>query len=200
MIDFLLGVPAKLSAIAAQITGLGSVASQASVTSLGSPAQASTITTLAANCGTPLQAVSPIAMPPKQDGLLGTYYPFRAFPNPALNQLMSALVFNSSSTTDETIVNVTGKGVLNYLGVASASSLNTVTLIIDGVTLFSGSPLSANTHAAVIIGCLFHVDASDLSKYGVSLDQIPFNSSLIIKHHSSNTNTVKTYVKYRVTG
>ena len=200
MIDFLLGVPAKLSAIAAQITGLGSPASQASVTSLGSPAQASTITTLAANCGTPLQAVSPIAMPPKQDGLLGTYYPFIAFPNPELNRLLSALVFTSSSTTDETIVNVTGKGVLNYLGVASESSQNTVTLIIDGVTLFSGSPLSNGYRAAVIIGCLFNVDASDLSKYGVSLDQIPFNSSLVIRHHSSDTNFVRTYVKYRVTG
>ena len=204
MIDFLLGVPAKLSAIAAQITGLGSPASQASVTSLGSPAQASTITTLAANCGTPLQAVSPIAMPPKQGGLIGGANPLAGSPAPALSTLINGLLFATTSSTDTVIVNIAGKGVLNYLAVSSLAAqtpIGVVTLIIDGVTLFNGAVLGTYGHAAVIVGCLFNVDASDASKYGVSLDQIPFNSSLVIKHHSTGYNeTINTHVKYRVTG
>ena len=201
MIDFLLGVPAKLSAIAAQITGLGTPAQASTITTL---AKASTITTLATNLGTPLQAVSPIAMPPKQGGLIGGANPLAGSPAPALFTLINGLLFTTTSSTDTVIVNIAGKGVLNYLAVSSRAAqtpIGAVTLIIDGVTLFNRAVLGTHGHAAVIVGCLFNVDASDASKYGVSLDQIPFNSSLVIKHHSTAYNdTINTHVKYRVTG
>jgi hypothetical protein len=204
MLGFLRGVPGKLTALATQITGLGTPASQASVTALGSPAQASALTTLTTNVGSPLQASSPLQTPPMAGGVIGTGASIGTA-SAALNlaAAIAGIEAKTTSTTDVTVVNVTGKGVLNF--VAGACSFSTtssprLTIIIDGVTLWSAVALSSTPYQyGVLVGTLSLTDGSNTTLFSAGLDQIPFNSSLVIKHNSSAGGWISTYYKYRRT-
>jgi hypothetical protein len=208
MIDFLLGVPGKLSTIigwftnywtaarAAKLdylTGNVALSSTAVSNSDYTPARAAALDNIAA-LGT-----NPILSPPIANGL--------TLPN---NVLSSNVTYNtltaacagqyatSTSTSYVAVVSVTGKGVLNFLALMSGNTnaIYNLRLTIDGVVIFTLS-VSGNY---IYVGAAQCQSVSPYDVYGVTYDNIPFKQSLLIEHLTNNSSyQVVTVYKYHRT-
>ncbi len=115
----------------------------------------------------------------------------------ALSAACVGSVATTTSTTYVAAVNVTGKGVLNLLAFFNGNGPSGIRLTIDGNVIFTATPSAAQR--LLCVGCVTVQSVSPNDLYGVELDQIPFNQSLLIEHYAYSGATVNTVYKYRRT-
>jgi hypothetical protein len=209
MIDFLLGVPGKLKTISDLLTANWTAARAAKIdyldATISSRAPASTAVSnvdytparaaaldSAASTGT-----NPILSPPIANGL-----PFPSTSinsNPTYLTLVTACAGQyaiSTSTSYTAIVNVTGKGVLNFLAFSASNVGGSLRLTIDGVVIFTVSASYNN----IYVGAAQVQSVSPYDVLGITYGNIPFKQSLLIEHLSSTSGQqIATIYKYHRT-
>ena len=147
-----------------------------------------------------INQVDPITLPPIAGGI---NFDAVSVSDSVYNAVTSSpghlsFVGTSKSTVGTiTVVDITGKGVLNYFafgaylngGGNTTSMSGSVSLIIDGVTFSDAISMTTTTYAytagVIVGGEVFQ------------LDQIPFNQSLKITITKGTNGTIKTVHKYR---
>lgn len=94
------------------------------------------------------------------------------------------------------ILSVTGDGVLNFVAFATSSGTRSISLriTIDGVVVYDATTTSGTGRGLVGAGSMAYVSGSYMS---LSLDQIPFNVSLLIDVASSDTTGGPVAISYR---
>ena len=100
----------------------------------------------------------------------------------------------TGNTSDVTVVNYTGQGVLELAAHATANNSysSTMTITIDGVVAYSGSTGTNQYAAKAPVGLI--------SATCFALGAVPFKASLLIQHRcSGGSNTSYCYYKYRKT-
>lgn len=200
MIDFLLGVPGKLKAIATTLaTYLDATVSSRAPASTALSTATWTGTRAAALDGKVLSDTDPVISPPISTGWQtptgSVAIPPSALSADTLSHTLAAAPFTTTSTSYVDVVNVTGKGVLNFLvvGHSTAYAGNNIELIIDGVTIFSVGSTTPHDRWTTFVGSLNPGD------YSVGLDQIPFRTSLQIRCKMGGSGTMSVVSKYRRT-
>lgn len=99
----------------------------------------------------------------------------------AVRRVVGGVVFTTASLSLVDVVSITGRGVLNFVAITTTNATSSAQLqiIVDGVTLLDATGGGAsNNQWAVAVGAL---NIESVSAVQVSLDQIPFRSSLVIK-------------------
>lgn len=203
MIDMLLGVPGKLKSVYDHLTTYLSSTRAAKIDNLDAAisTRAAAATALSSavwtNAHADKVAGSAQETSPLLDSPMSTAG-FSATPIAGSFDYTNAAKCCASyattvSTTDVTLVDITGSGVLNFL-ICSAglNSYGYLTLIIDGITIFSA--VSTTNNACVLVG----VGSYNPSTGDISIDQIPFKTSLVIKHKAAVSSCLTAY-KYRRT-
>lgn len=109
-----------------------------------------------------------------------------------------------TAATKKTILSISGAGVLNLVALhhknGATSTDHTITITIDGVAVATQTvTISVADHGMVTVGNLFHTGTtSTVADYiNPILDQIPFNTSLLIEYTSSLTATDKAQIFYK---
>jgi hypothetical protein len=111
--------------------------------------------------------------------------------------VMGCVQATTTSAALVDVVNITGSGVLNFVVTGSGGGYPQIQIIIDGVTVVDLTGTSSAATARVIVGAVF---GSTTAPTGITFDQIPFKSSLVIRHRNtlSGSQTI-TYYKLRRT-
>lgn len=94
------------------------------------------------------------------------------------------------------VLTVSGSGVLNFAAFGSLGESHTISLriTIDGTVVYSATTNSGNDRGLVGAGALIWETSNYAS---ISLDQIPFNTSLVIDVASSDTTGGNIALAYR---
>jgi hypothetical protein len=220
MIDFLLGVPGKLATIIGWFTNYWTAARAAKIdyldAAISSRAPASTAVSNAdytSALATKLNALkgtlntTPTAIKNTWSSS-GWSFPVAAT-TPSASQFPLSGVATSLSgaltaNTLATVLNITGAGVLNMLGISTVDSTSRklrMKLTLDGIVVFD-STSGALAGANLGFYCVGGWDITNVGTVGSSfnLDQIPFATSCLFEIASSLTETAKfnIFMKYRI--
>ena len=123
-----------------------------------------------------------------------TYAPY--INNFDYRMVMGCVQATTTSTSLVDVVNITGSGVLNFVVAGASNSTLQIQVIIDGVTVADLTGTGSALYARVIVGAVI---GSTTVPTGITFDQIPFKSSLVIKHRNTSGATTTTYYKLRRT-
>jgi hypothetical protein len=212
MLGFLRGVPGKITALATQITGLGSPAQASTV---GTPAQASTAlsttnwtnshaTGLAATNAAMTSYGPPVASSMPSNG--PQVAPSGLCVNTTTADAPAEMAYRSGgqlvsgttvASTWVTLLTISGAGVLTFAAQGcSSSAAAQYQMIVDGVTYSVSS--TDGRKWAVMAGALSWVDTTIGSQPIFALDQIPFKTSVVFKVYSTSAGLTGYLVaKYR---
>lgn len=205
MIEVLLGLPAKVKTLVDRLTStratnLDNLDAAVSTRSAASTALSNVVWTdaRAGKLDTAALEASPLLAAPIATGLIptaGTALYLAAVD--AIGPNNSGLTaFTVSSLTYIDMINYTGKGVLEFVGMSSETAAAQIQITIDGLlvldsTLAGGGAGQSNNAA--------YVGTLNKQSWSISLSHIPFKTSLRIQVKGNPINKAWAYARYRKT-
>ena len=105
---------------------------------------------------------------------------------------------STTSASTQTPVDLTGSGVIEYVGLSCATALTAslLKITIDGVIVFNETGALTTNH---ILPCIGSSMGASATAVGGSLAKIPYKSSLKIEFASDGTQTATCYYRKYVT-
>jgi hypothetical protein len=218
MIDFLLGVPGKLKTLTDRLTATWAAKLDTLHDSRLTATRAGYLDKLNLSGKATDDAVwtnaragylDKLNIDPTRDAPIATNFPTPLTSGAGANApsmdtfdyrtVMGCVQATTTSATLVDAVNITGSGVLNFVVTGTNSGgggYPQIQIIIDGVTIVDFTGASSPSSARVIVG---GVVGSSTVPTCITFDQIPFKSSLVIRHRNTSSNTTTTYYKLRRT-
>lgn len=210
MIEVLLGLPAKVKTLVDRLTStratnLDNLDAAVSTRSAASTALSNAVWSdaRAGKLDTAALEASPLLSAPIASGLIPTAPTEIVLTDPTSVYTINSGLYHQSTTSASYVdaVNYTGKGVLQFAALqcqqsTSSSATATMQITIDGVVIQAPTvPAHSNNSYAKIIAIVGVITTGSL----VSLDSIPFKTSLRIEYKTTSPGTARSFVKYRKT-